>query len=498
MYLANLLHFYQPANQQPDILDAVVHQSYLPVLQGIYRSKNSKITLNVTGALLELFDKYKYFELLDLLKKCVKEGKIELTGSSKYHAFLPLIPIKEVRRQIELNTATLKHYLGDGIELTGFFPPELGYFDELLPIVKDLGFKWILLDEISYDGGLSSPSFNTFYKDKSTDLSLFFRDRRSSNLIMSAVVRNTDSLLDALKGDFDSKNYLITAMDGETFGHHRPGLETLLFDLFDDSRFKLKTISDLYSSLPKVPIEKITPVCATWASSVNDIEKGIQFISWLDKENPIHTWQWEFVNFVLDEFYAVSSSNEKYEYLRQQLDRSLASDHFWWASAKPWWSLEMIEDGAFRLLSIIKDLPNVTPEKIARAQNLYTNIISTAFEWQRTGKIREMAKSRNESVLIPFKERTLEKGGSEQGIYNAFLDMMRDLEQEAVKNHEYEKAILWRDAIYKIETKNDIYDAIHAVDLLRQYIPYEKVEKTLDEYTAIYKNIRGGQPEQRS
>ena len=62
---------------------------------------------------------------------------------------------------------------------------------------------------------------------------VYFRERRMSNLIMSAVVRSPETLKEAMAEDLKSSRYLITAMDGETFGHHRPGLEKLLFDIFN-------------------------------------------------------------------------------------------------------------------------------------------------------------------------------------------------------------------------------------------------------------------------
>lgn len=94
-------------------------------------------------------------------------------------------------------------------------------------------------------------------------------------------------------------------------------------------------------------------------------------------------------------------------------------------------------------------------------------------------------------------DRTLGRGGAEEGVYYAFIDMMSRLEQEAVDRHEYEKAILWRDAKYKLENKLDIYDTINAVDLLRVEIPHNEVEKTIEKYKEKYYKIRGGQPEQR-
>jgi len=100
-------------------------------------------------------------------------------------------------------------------------------------------------------------------------------------------------------------------------------------------------------------------------------------------------------------------------------------------------------------------------------------------------------------VRIPFKDRTIGRGGAEEGVYHAFMNMMSKLEKKAVKNREYEQAILWRDAMYKLEHKTDIYDTINAIDLLRAEVPNKEVEKTIERYKEQYRKMRGGQPEQR-
>jgi hypothetical protein len=179
------------------------------------------------------------------------------------------------------------------------------------------------------------------------------------------------------------------------------------------------------------------------------------------------------------------------------MDVALASDHFWWASAKPWWSLEMIEYGAWNLLYTLRFIPGVDKKNIEKGRDFYEKIISTAFNWQRAGKIRMMMREQKNILRIPFKDRTVGRGGAEEGVYHAFIDMMKGLEEEAVKSHEYEKAILWRDALYKLENKLDIYDTINAIDLLRIEIPHNQVEETVEKYKAKYYEIRGGQPEQR-
>lgn len=495
MYWANFLHFYQPAEQQPDILEAIVKQSYRPLLEGFKKRKRVRLTLNVNGSLLELFDKYRYRDLLDILRQLGKEKRIEFASSAKYHAILPFLNKDEIIRQIKINDETNKFFLGEAYKPAGFFPPEMAHKKELLPIVEELGFEWIILDEIACSGDVGKVDFTKIYKIRGKNLKVFFRERRLSNLIMSAVVRSRDSLLEAMKEDLKINRFVLTAMDGETFGHHRPGLEKMLFEVFDAPEFELIPISEIPRHYHE--IIDVEPVKSTWASSKQDIEKNIQFLSWSDPENMIHKWQWDLINLALNELYAMNKKHPRYALVRKKMDIALSSDHLFWASAKPWWSLEMIESGVYQLLQTIRLVPDVSKEKLEKALDYYEKIISTAFNWQRTGKIREMMREQKSILRIPFKERTIGRGGAERGVYYAFLDMMKKLEKKASRNGEYEKAILWRDAIYKLRNKLDIYDTINAIDLLRVEIPHEEVEKTIEKYKNNYREIRGGQPEQR-
>ncbi len=502
MYWANFLHFYQPAEQQQDVLEAIVAQSYRPLIEGIKKHKRVSLTLNINGTLFELLDKYGYKDIIDGLREASREGRIEFTSSVKYHALLPFLKEDEIVRQIKMNDETNKFFLGDFYKPQGFFPPEMAYSETCLPagknmpaLISSLGFKWIILDEIAYDGFVGHIDYKKIHKIAGSDLLVFFRERRLSNLIMSAVVRSRETLLEAMKEDILSGRYLVTAMDAETFGHHRPGLEKMLFDIFDAPEFELIKISDISDHYRET--KEISPVKSTWASSRNDIEENTQFLSWSDPENIIHQWQWKFTELVIKEINAINKNHPHYSLVRKKTDIALSSDHFWWASAKPWWSLEMIEGGAYRLLDTIKHIPDVSKEIIEEARDYYEKIITTAFNWQRTGKIRQMMKEQKSILRIPFKDRTVGRGGAEEGVYWAFINMMKRLEKEAANKGEYEKAILWRDAIYKLENKLDVYDTINAIDLLRVEIPHKEVEETIEKYKDKYRQIRGGQPEQR-
>lgn len=495
MKWANFLHIYQPADQQPDILEAIVSQSYRPIISHLVNTDNVKLTMNITGALLELLDKHGYKDIIDMLRKLGEDGKVEYTGSAKYHSFLPLVSDDDIERQIKINNETNSFYLGKGYKPRGFFPPEMGYSRNIVPIVESLGFEWILLDEIAFNGMPGSVDYTKIHKIKDSKLKAFFRERRLSNLIMSSVVRSPETLLNAMKDDMASSRYIVTAMDGETFGHHRPGLEKLLFNVFETKDFNLVTVSEILDSYKDEVV--VDPIPSTWASSKEDIDRGAQFLSWKDPENKIHAWQWELFSIVKEHVLSMDKKDKNYPDVLHRMDIATASDHFWWASAKPWWSLEMIEDGAYRLLDTLRMIPDVSEDSLAQASDLYEKIISTAFTWQRTGKIRQMMSEQKSITRIPFIDRTIGKGGAEEGVYHAFIDMMKGLEKSAAENGEYEKAILWRDSLYKLQNKLDIYDTINAIDLLRIEIPHEQVEKIIEQYKEKYRSIRGGQPEQR-
>ena len=44
------------------------------------------------------------------IRELLKQGKLELTGSAKYHAFLPFMPEEEIKRQIKLDEEGLDKY----------------------------------------------------------------------------------------------------------------------------------------------------------------------------------------------------------------------------------------------------------------------------------------------------------------------------------------------------------------------------------------------------
>ncbi|MDA2935736.1 UvrB/UvrC motif-containing protein [Patescibacteria group bacterium AH-259-L05] len=454
------LHFYQPYNQQLDILERIVNESYRKVIGGLSLNPNMKITININAGLVELLANNGYMDVIEDIKSFAQRGQIEFTGGVKYHPFLPLLPRNEIKRQIELNEKTNKKYFGASWKPQGFFSPELGLSFKVAEAAKEAGFQWIIAEELASP---KKPDFKSIYTIKGLDnFKIIFRDKRISVLILSAIARSARSFIEEIgKDELEKDRYLLTMMDTETFGHHRPGLENLLFQIYNDKKIKKVFVSEL---VKEFGIDKeIELRDSTWSSEEQDFylekEKQHSFTLWSHPENPIHHLQWEFTHFVIDLVHKLDTKAPYYKEAREKLDKALQSDQFWWASAKPWWSLEMIEAGAFLLKDIVFSIPDISKNKKDKAHEYYRQIIDLAFEWQRSGKIRHAYREAYGTVhRRPYKKRVF------SGQFNAMILEFEDEMNKAVKAQEFEKAIKWRDAIYKLKNEMDIYDVLHIVD----------------------------------
>ncbi|HEB01386.1 MAG TPA: hypothetical protein ENI16_00110, partial [Candidatus Portnoybacteria bacterium] len=298
MYWANFLHIYQPPNQTPEMLERIVNESYRKIIQGLKDNPKAKISLNINAGLTELLVKNGYQDVINGFRELAERGQIEFTESAKYHAFLPLIPKSEIARQIKLNYQTNRRYLGKVYQPEGFFPPEMAYHQKIVEVVARLGYKWMIVDELAYQGKLGRVSYDQIYTIKGLkDFKIFFREQKATNLIVGAIIRSRSALLEALEEELAEDRYLLTAIDGETIGHHRPGLENLFFDICRSRAFKKITISEIAKYFPQTTA--IKPIACSWSSTEESVRNGIPYFQWQHPKNPIHQWQWALTNLAI-------------------------------------------------------------------------------------------------------------------------------------------------------------------------------------------------------
>lgn len=451
MHWVNFLHLYQPHNQKPYWVKKIANESYRKLIKGLLANRQAKAVININACLVELFQKNGCQDIINGLRTLAKRDQIEFTDSAKFHAFLPLLPEKEIIRQIKLNHETNKKYFGSVYQPQGFFPPEMGYNQKVAKICQRLGYKWLIIDELALGGKIGNLNYQTIYQIKSADnLSVFFRQREISFRILSAQVYASRMIVDLFKSKIKPDEFVITAMDGETFGHHRPGLDELLFEVYQSKEIKTHKMSELFELFPKR--QTVEPIASSWALMKRDLEQKTPYSRWHDKNNDIHRWQWQLTNLSIKETYKLSPKNPSYQKIRTALDKSLHSDQYWWASAMPWWSLELIEKGAKEFVDVILGNPVSTKKSKILAEELYKKIIFTGFAWQKSGKIEILSKLSDEDVTQRI---TKEMPYIPLNEFNHIIANLKTQMLAAANNLEYERAAQIRDRVRELTEKKD-------------------------------------------
>ena len=157
MYSTIVLHAnLQYAEIPKDEIPKVVEYSYIPVLSALLEIPKIKVVLNFTGVTLEILHN-SYPEVINLLKEGIEKEKFELTGCGYSHPIFPLLPVTDIRKQIEFNLRVLEITL-NYTDVKGFWLPELAYDPTLPHILKEYGFSYIFIDEELYS--ISSPLLN--------------------------------------------------------------------------------------------------------------------------------------------------------------------------------------------------------------------------------------------------------------------------------------------------------------------------------------------------
>ena len=387
MLWMNFLHIYQPPGQDPAIIRKVANESYRPVLNFLIGHPQIKITLNICGSLTEQLFQYNLTDVLDKIKVLAERKQIELVGSAKYHPILPLIPAEEIIRQIRLNQETNRKFFGSIYQPNGFYFPEMAYSREVAKMIKALGFKWIILDEISYSADNSQPlNFAKFYQVEKVGLGVVFRSRKISDAFINPAVKTKDDFWKIVKNERRIKDVLITAFDGENLGHHRP--ENIKFwpDLILQSSIQTETISGFIQNFSEGGQIKIRS--SSWASNERDLAQGIPYLLWRNPNNPFHYLQWKliFLTYYLAKRYCLLKNKD----VRQKIDEMWHSCQFWWASATPWWDLKFFEKKSKEILSITQNKKQIPLDKRKQLKRIGEEIITLAHRWEESGQVRKI------------------------------------------------------------------------------------------------------------
>lgn len=355
----NFLHLYQPANAENWIIKEAADKCYQRIFHALEEHPNIKFTFNIAGCLLTRLDELGYSDLIKRISALYNKRRIELTGTPAYHPLIPLVPKDEVIKQIKENKTISKKYFGANYKAKGFFLPEMAYSANSAKIVKELGYEWIILDEISMNGKIGEVNFGKIYLDLNSGLKVVFREKKLSNSYIPK------TLMPKMKKP--NGRLHITATDGELYGlrHEDPTGE--FEKLLKHKDLNTMTISEFIDNSHNG--EEIKIVDSHWNSTEDDLKRGIPFSLWQDKSNKLQNTLWILAN----KTYNLVENNKKdknYIAARWHMVRGFASCTFWWASAKDFrvfgpisWSPDEIERGVNELIRAVRSLANRETKK---------------------------------------------------------------------------------------------------------------------------------------
>jgi alpha-amylase/alpha-mannosidase (GH57 family) len=359
IFWAPLLHTYQPTFQDPVILRKINRECYKPLFSMLQEHDNSAFSLNLNANLIDMLQEFNLTETLEIINHLRSDGKIEVVGTAKFHPILPLIQPKEAKRQIVLNEETHKRFFNKW-ERNGFFPPELSINSNIIKVVQELGYKWIL------SSGIACPvnwSFNQIYHSPQ-GMKLFFRDDILSNKVSfnsidaKEFVTHLKEMFNNNNGIENSDKYVITAMDSETFGHHHKNYEKkflgkVLELINKEEEIKLILISELDKIFPSYN-NSIIPRDSSWSTTEEDLKDLIAYPLWAHPDNSIHQSYWKMIKaidhlmkFVSELSHLQEPITRNYiENARWFYDQCICSDTTWWANPdRGIWSPNLIYKG---------------------------------------------------------------------------------------------------------------------------------------------------------
>ncbi|TFG15616.1 MAG: hypothetical protein EU535_01440 [Promethearchaeota archaeon] len=391
VYFSFLFHIYQPPIQIPPVIKQIVNESYTPIIDALRDHPEAKITLNINATLTEQLNDYGYTDLIESIATLASRGQIEFTGSGKFHPLLPLIPAPEIRRQIELNNETNLRFFGNVYKTRGFFPPEMAISEEVLSVVKNMGFDWIAMSGIA---NTLSEFPTTSISQHPSGLKLIFRDDYISIDCAFDKINNIDAFISRLYYKHSSDDmFVVIALDGETFGHHvKHAINNFLIPLFDvlphRNDVKICNISEIVDKFPLGEVQ--IPRASSWSTMHSDLMHDVPFPLWFDPNNEIHLEQHRFFMYALTLIhlsgkYRECMDQEKksiFDNARNLLDRGIHSCQQWWASKRPWYSPDMILRGLNEILMASVNAKRSVPDSVPDIKEAFELIMEDMLKAQ--------------------------------------------------------------------------------------------------------------------
>jgi alpha-amylase/alpha-mannosidase (GH57 family) len=156
---ALVLNFHQPPGNLDELLDHNPWETH-EVLYAMDRMPRSlwgyediaRVHLSLSGTLLETLSSpgfqervYGIVDVGSLLWHLQNERLFSILGTGYYHPVLPLIPESDWEEHLVRWQGIARHLFWRS-NFQGFWPPEMGFTMKLIPLLKRLGYRYVMVD----------------------------------------------------------------------------------------------------------------------------------------------------------------------------------------------------------------------------------------------------------------------------------------------------------------------------------------------------------------
>ena len=223
--------------------------SYYPFLKAISKYPSLKLSYHVTGFLLEWIEAH-HPEFIELLRKMIDSGQVEMLGGGYYEPILSVIPERDRRGQLQMMSDRLEGLFGT--RPRGVWLAERVWEPTLPSTLNTAGIEYVVLDDYHFTrSGLEEKELTGYYttEDQGRVVKVFPGSERLRYLMPFKPVEHVTGYLELLSDDTEDTMALY-ADDGEKFGVW-PGTKKWVFD---DGWLKefLKGLSSLKGSVRSV------------------------------------------------------------------------------------------------------------------------------------------------------------------------------------------------------------------------------------------------------
>ena len=320
-----------------DIIHKVAEKSYLPTNGRLLRMLNTfpefKLSMSITGTLIEQFEKYAP-HVLESFKKVVATGRVEIVAETYHHSLAFFYNRDEFEAQVELHRQKIEEVFG--VTPTAFRNTELSYNNDLAYWADKAGYKAILCEGWDPVLGWRSPNF--VYKPAYTEnIKVLTKNYKLSddiafrfgNRAWEEFPLTTEKFVSWTNSAWDQP-LINLFMDYETFGEHQWS-DTGIFEF-------LEHIPHEWLKAKDHTFMTITEAATSFdAADVLDVP---QTITWADTERDLTAWlgnkmQQGSIASLYDLRDAVLATGD--QALIADWRKLQTSDHFYYMCTK-WWS----------------------------------------------------------------------------------------------------------------------------------------------------------------